>query len=316
MIRLQDFTGAIDIAVGGAVINADLTTGAESYPVNISVIDGVLVIAGPKRPYGYNVHKEIDWRNNHEMAFAEFLESYPVLKVTAPAGTDLTFDDAIVAAVAGDLNSNVKIGGGYVQAAFGDLKGAEIGINGSGDVTVGDVAETLKVAIGGSGDFIGGAARRGEFTIGGSGDVRVGAISEDAVMSIGGSGDIKAAAIGGALSASIHGSGDVNVGAVGKGARLSIAGSGDLGLAGVYGPVRIDIAGNGDVAIAEGRAENLAISVAGSGDVLFGGVSTNLNVSVVGSGTISVASNEGALTISGRGGEVYVGGIRVSKPED
>lgn len=318
-VRIQDFTGTVDVAVSGQAVEAVLTKGAKTYPVDVGVENGVLVIAGEERSHRYNVHREIfgDFGDSDsETAFVEFLKDYPRLKITAPAGTDLDIDDSIVLAKAGDLKSDLSVGGDYVEAIFGDMNSADVAIGGAGDIGLGDTAEALRVTIGGSGDFIGGSAKTAELMIGGSGDIRVGAIREDATLDIGGAGDIEAFAIGGKADIGIHGSGDVAVGKVGGGAALSIAGSGDIELASVNGPTEINVAGNGDITIASGRAEDFAITIAGSGDVAFGGVSTNLDVSVVGSGNVRVAKNEGSLNVDGRGANVVVAGKRIASEDD
>jgi hypothetical protein len=91
-LRIQDFTGTVEIAVGGNAIEATLTKGAKTYPVDIAVESGVLVIAGEPRPRNFNAYHEIfGWtgKNDSETAFAEYLKDYPRLKITLPAGADV-----------------------------------------------------------------------------------------------------------------------------------------------------------------------------------------------------------------------------------
>ncbi|MFQ5563565.1 MAG: GIN domain-containing protein [Parvularculaceae bacterium] len=310
-VVIEDFTGAVEVKVGGSSVSLTLTDGAKTYPVEISERNGMVYVAGENRPRRYRWHEDYGrkaWRD--EDAFKKYLADYPVLKITAPAGANLKFDRAIVMAKVGDLNGDVKIHKGYVEARIGDVVNADIGISGSGDVTLGAVSEVLHLAIGGSGDFEGESAGQARLAIGGSGDIDLGPVAGDTDITIGGSGDVETGDIGGALAASIGGSGDIRVGAVGSGAILSISGSGDINLDSVNGETSASIAGGGDIGIAGGRAQNLRVSIAGSGDFTFGGVSTNLNASVNGSGSVTVAENEGALQTSGRG-DFRVGGVRI-----
>lgn len=314
-IAVRDFTGTVEVAVGGKTIDVTLTDGARTYPVDLSVQNGTLVIAGEKRPRNFQLHREIGWDQGGDDAFRAYLEDYPHLAISAPAGTDLAFDDAIVMAAVGSLKSKLEVGGGYVEATFGDMQSADISIGGAGDIAMGVVAEGLAVSIGGSGDFEALSAGAADFSIGGSGDIRVGPVARNADVAIGGSGDVDIASVGGAIEVSIHGSGDVYAGEIARGADLSIAGSGDIALDAVNGPAAAAIAGNGDIGVKGGRAEDLKVTIAGSGDFTFGGVSTNLQASIVGSGAISVAKNEGSLSYSyaGSGGEVIVDGKSLRK---
>lgn len=309
-ISLRDFTGTVEVAVGGTTVDVTLTDGARTHSVDLSVENGTVVIAGEKRPRNFQLYREIDWDQGGDGAFRAYLEDYPHLAISAPAGTDLAFDDAIVMAAVGSLKSKAEVGGGYVEATFGDMQSADISIGGAGDIAMGAIAGALAVSIGGSGDFEALSAGSADFSIGGSGDIRVGPVAQNADVAIGGSGDVDIASVGGAIEVSIHGSGDVYSGEIAKGADLSIAGSGDIALDRINGPAAATIAGNGDIGVEDGRAEDLKVTIAGSGDFTFGGVSTNLQASIVGSGAISVAKNEGSLSYSsaGSGGEVIVGG--------
>ncbi len=311
-IRIEDFTGTVEIVVGGDKVAATLTGGARSTPVDMEVKNGVLVIAGEPRPRNFNIHDEIDWRRDKERAFEIYLQAYPTLSIRAPAGAGLAFERAIVMAKAGDTKGDFSVDGGYVDAVIGDVRNADIKIVSSSDVALGDVAEALSVRISGSGDVGALSAGRADLRISGSGDIEVGPVAGDAGIEIGGSGDVLAKSVGGKAEVTIGGSGDVRIGEARGGAALSIAGSGDIGVSHVSGPAAASIAGNGDIVIDKGRAENLTVSIAGSGDFSFGGVSTNLDVSVVGSGDVFVAQNEGSLRHSG-GGEIVVGGRRLTK---
>lgn len=312
-VTLKDFTGTVEIKVGGPAVDVQLTDGARPHRVDFSVKDDTLIIAGERRPRNFRLHREIDRDRYGEDAFRIYLEDFPHLLITAPKGTDIELDDAIVIALADSLESDAFIGGGYVEAVFGDMKSADISLGGSGDISMGAIAGPLEIAIGGSGDFDALSAASAEVRIGGSGDVRVGPVAGDADIAIGGSGNVDLASVGGAIAVAVQGSGDVFAGKVGKGADLSIAGSGDISLDRIDGPTSVMIAGAGDIGVKDGRAENLKVTIAGSGDFVFGGVSSNLTVSIVGSGAISVGANEGALSYSSAGGGLTIGGERVNR---
>ncbi len=314
-VEISDFTGRITVKVEGAAVDATLIDGDKPFAVDISRENGVLVIDGPDRPRSYKIHHEINWRRHEEKAFEIFLEDYPLLNLSVPAGTHLEFDDAITIATVGDLDGDIAIEGGYVEAIIGDVTNADIGVKGPGDIKVGVVANELRAGVGGSGDFEAVSAGVAKLSVGGSGDLKIGAIAGDASISVGGSGDVETGDIGGAVSMSVAGSGNVTAGKIGAGADLSVAGSGDITAGSVNGHTKARISGSGDIEIADGRAEDLEVSINGSGDFIFDGVSTNLRASVNGSGLVSVAANEGSLHTTGRG-EFRVGGKRLKRDRD
>ncbi|HXI86232.1 MAG TPA: DUF2807 domain-containing protein, partial [Parvularculaceae bacterium] len=199
-VRVQDFTGTVRITTGGSKVEVILEQGAKTHPVTLKVENGALVIRGEKRSWRFNIGPEVSgiW-GDRKKAFERYLQNYPHLEITAPAGTDFTFEQAIARIDGGDLNSHVKIGGPWVEATLGDVKSADVGIGGPGDTTLGDVAETAQVAIGGSGDFRAGDVGRAKFTIGGSGDITTERVGGAATISIGGSGDVMTKGIGGGL---------------------------------------------------------------------------------------------------------------------
>ncbi len=312
-IAIEDFTGVVDLTVGGDTVTLTLTEGAKPYPVEIFEKDGVVFISGHERPRNYQWRKDYGRRSwKDEDAFQKYLGDYPVLKITAPAGSNLEIDSAIIMATAGDMNGDLSIEHGYVEAVIGDVKNADIGIGSAGGIVLGDVNADLNVAIGGSGDFSAASARTATLIIGGSGDIDLGKVSGEAKLVIGGSGDIEVNDIAGSLSVNIGGSGDVRLGDIAASAALSVSGSGDIEVDSVNGETNASISGSGDIYIASGRAENLRVSISGSGDFTFGGVSTNLNASLSGSGSVTVAENEGSLHTSGRG-DFRVGGVRIDE---
>ena len=142
MIDINEFTGRIEIAIGGNETAVILKQGEKSYAVDFTAEGNMLTIQGEERPRDFQLYKYLK-KNGHtkygygEEAVAKYLKSFPVLKISAPAGVDLEFDDVITIAVGGDTMGNLEIEKGYVEAIFGDVKAAEIGISSSGDVSLG-----------------------------------------------------------------------------------------------------------------------------------------------------------------------------------
>ncbi len=315
-VRLLDFTGDVEIAAVEGELSIVLTQGEKPYSVDVVEENGALVISGEKRPRDFKIHRAINWRRDGADALKTYLADFPKLRITAPPGADVHFDDVIAVATAGDGLGHIAIEKGMVQGVFGDIASADISITSSGDVSMGAIAGAAKVRIGGSGDFDAVSAGEALLTIGGSGDIDIGAVAGDADVTIGGSGDIEAGDVAGAFTATISGSGSISARKIDAGADLTIAGSGDMRIGSVNGLTRASIAGSGDIDIDGGRAEDLNVTIAGNGDFAFAGLSTNLVASVVGSGSIDVAKNEGALRTSGRRGEIRVNGKSIKLDDD
>lgn len=156
------------------------------------------------------------------------------VNVVVPPGTALLIDDQVGDSRIGDLNGPLtfkNMQSGKVRA--GSVTTAQVGITGSADVVVGDVAGPAKVAISGSGD------------------VELGKVAGGVDVAVSGSGDIKVGAVDGAVAVSISGSGDVEIGP------------------GRADPLRVDISGSGDVRVAA-TVVNQTIRNSGSGSVRIG----------------------------------------------
>ena len=158
---------------------------------------------------------------------------------------------------------------GAVWGAIGRADNVELGAGGCGDWSVGNVQNSLSVAVGGSGDVRTGTAQALEVAVGGSGDVRTGAVTS-AELAVGGSGDITVASVNGATDIAIGGSGEVTInGGRAPAMDIGIGGSGTVIFNGEAGDVDVAIAGSGDVRIARvtGRVER---AIVGSGDIRIG----------------------------------------------
>lgn len=308
-VIIKNFIGTVKIDV---VNDADVALASRGgnavYPVHIDHPGAVLTVSGDENPDKTRWWDEVDWRRHHERAFEIFLEDYPTLALSVPPGTNVSFDSAVTRLTAGDLGGAFSVRGGHVDGEIGDVATADIHIDGSGDLIVGDVAGALAVAIHGSGDLTAGAAGRLTASIHGSGDIFLGDVKGDVEANIYGSGDIRLGDLGGAFHLGSHGSGDVKTGAVGNGATVEIFGSSGLSIARIAGQTDVAINGSGDVRIADGRAENLRVRIRGSGDFDHQGLATNPDVVVNGSGDIYIRRHEGSVRARGDG-DIVISGV-------
>lgn len=308
-VEVTNFIGAVTIKTGGDAVVVRKTDGSDAdYPFHWDERNGALVLSSDEDPDETRWHDEVNWRRHNENAFDKFLETYPSLEITAPRGTALAFDSAVIRLVGDDTDGSLQVREGYVDGEIGNIAAGDIAIHGSGDLIVGDVAGALEIKIHGSGDFKAGDAGALSAAIHGSGDVEIGNIASAVTASIHGSGDITIGDIRGAVSVSVHGSGDVETAHVDGGADLSTMGSGDLMLASVSGETRVNINGSGDIEIDGGRAEKLFVRINGSGDFQMAGSASNPDIAVHGSGSAYIAEHDGPVRVSGRG-DVTVSGI-------
>ncbi|MHA7871201.1 MAG: head GIN domain-containing protein, partial [Hyphococcus sp.] len=246
-ILISEFTGRIIVDIAAGETTATLSGGDADYAVDLAQDGAVLSVIGEERPRNYRFWREIKWDRYGEEALAKYLEDYPTLRISAPAGIALELEDAITIASVGDLQGALVIGGGFVEAVVGDVNTAKVSVHSAGDITLGDVRDDLKASIHGSGDIHVDSAGASRLSIHGSGDIRIGEVRGDAVLKIHGSGDIETGDIKGAVETSIHGSGDISAGLVEAGGDFAVYGSGDTSVQHVNGPVDATIHGSGDI---------------------------------------------------------------------
>lgn len=309
-ITITDFIGTVRVETTRGDVRLSRVSGADAdYPVYVETTGGVLTVRSDEDPDDTNWQRKVNWRKHHENAFEIFLEDYPTLTVTMPAGTGLVFDSAVVSLAADDTRGPLSVDDGHVDGEIGDISMADINIHGSGDLKTGAIAGALDLDIHGSGDFIAASASTMAANIHGSGDIKIGDIAGEAHTRIHGSGDITIADVGGAFSASIHGSGDIDAGRVNGGADLSIQGSGDITLARIAGESSASVMGSGDIDIEDGRAEDLRVRLAGSGGFEFGGVAVNPDIRADNSSDVYIRAHEGTVRVRGDG-DVRIGDTR------
>lgn len=179
------------------------------------------------------------------------------IRITAPVGTPYDIDGMIGQINAGDIDAPLRLEGHALQARFGRVQSAKVGIGGSGRIDIGVVKEALSIEIAGSGNFSAASAQSAEIEIAGGGNVSLGPLA--------------------------------------GGLNAEVAGSGDIRAASVNGPVEVEIAGSGGILIESGNATSFSVEIAGSGDVIFKGHAVNPSVEIYGSGNVTVGSYSGGL---------------------
>lgn len=126
----------------------------------------------------------------------------------------------------------------------------------------------------------------GSLTVNGSGDITVGDMGK-LMAGINGAGGVRVGDVEGRTQLIVNGSGDIEGGRLGHPLHIGINGSGDVKAKSAT-DVTVRIAGSGDVAIDRVR-EQMTVAITGSGDVCCGGEVEGLNVSISGGGELSAA---------------------------
>lgn len=243
---LVNLIGRVEIEVGGSNVAVQITGQPdELQAIEVGGSGGAVRIESSKR------HHRISGDAS----------DYAVFKITVPKGADLTVDGLYGEAEVGDIGGRLKLSATALDGRIGNVSEADLELNGSGDLGVGNIDGKLGLVISGSGSVETGNADSADIGIAGSGDVSIKEIRHG-------------------LSAKIAGSGDINVD-------------------GVNGPVSAELAGSGDVSIDHGRATPLKVEIIGSGDFDFGGEAVDPDISVMGSGGVHLASYSGRLQSHG-----------------
>jgi len=150
--------------------------------------------------------------------------------------------------------------------------------NGDGNIHLNATHAPLILSMNGSGDVTGGDVGRLVLSVHGSSDVKLGAVQGGAVLDMTGSGDVRLASVAGELVLKHHGSGDLAVGHI-EAPVVSIesTGSGDMLFgAGNIATLAARMQGNGDLGVAA-PVHDADINTYGGGDVKLGAVTGTLN---------------------------------------
>lgn len=285
-VSFRDVTGKIDIkTTSGDEVDIAIRQGKTYRPVKLEEKDGVLIVTGERwkeddGAYCCNrrIAREFHPREGRTLSDGPPLDEglfadYPVIEVFLPYDGNLEFIDARMWLALDRLGGALSLDACYVYGETGDLGAAVIGVVDGSRLVVGNVAGAVEIDV--SGDA----------------DVRVGNAS--------------------IVDVDIAGPGDVALGDVGGMLDVSIAGSGLVRSTRLDGPMTARIAGSGAVIVKSGRADRMRAYIDGSGGVFFGGAARQPELTLSGSAEVRLDSAEGRIVRHGRGGAVYVGGVRV-----
>ena len=289
-VSFQDITGGVTITTtGGEDVEISVRQGKIYHPVTVKEVDGVLVIAGERwrddetrNCCDNRIRRTENLKRDRVAAIAAgaedrnaFLEEFPVIAISLPRKSDVSFVDARIKLAMGALDGRLMLDACYVYGETGDLGEATIGVISGSRLAIGNVKSMLEIDVSGKADVTGGSAAMADIDIAGPGDVMIGAV--DGMLDV------------------------------------SIAGSGLARIARIDGPMTVRIAGSGSVAVQGGRADKLTATIDGSGGVFHEGTSVAPVLRLYGSPTVRLGGVEGRITRYGHG-EVYIDGKLVSKP--
>lgn len=285
-VSFRDFTGTVDIkTTSGDEIDITIRQGGRYAPVKLEEKDGVLFITGEKWKdddaldcCNRRITRTFKPREGRELTTGEPVDeslfaAYPVIEVLMPYKGDVEFIDARIKLAMERLGGSLNLDACYVYGETGDLGEAVIGVVHGSRLVTGNIHGGLEIDV--SGDA----------------DVRVG----DASI----------------VDVDIAGPGDVVLGDIDGMLDVSIAGSGLVRSTRIDGPMTVRIAGSGAVAVKAGRADRLRAFIDGSGGIFFGGAATQPELTMYGSSEVRLDSANGRITRHGRGGNVYVSGVKV-----
>jgi hypothetical protein len=159
---------------------------------------------------------------------------------------------------------------GAVLGQVGRSDSLELSIAGCDHWTLANVQGDLDIHDSGSGGVRAGTAGRVNIKVAGAGDITLGEVAQGLKVGIAGSGDVRAASVSGPVEVDVAGNGDLRVDAGHASAmKVTIAGSGDVRYGGVADSLDVSIAGSGDISVARvtGKVNK---SIAGSGRVDYG----------------------------------------------
>ena len=330
-LRIENFIGTIDVKTGDydkiTVTDAD----GASYDTSGSsvVIDDEQTIKNINCKQS-NMSVKISaggWNYKKRKGGYKNLDTYPSIKITAPADTHLVVDKAVIFGDVGSIGSADVSMVSCGDLEFEDINGAfDLGISGSGDVTAGNTG-ALNVAIAGSGDFTADNVVSAQISVAGSGDIEIANIDGLADINSAGSGDIDIGDVRGRFDYSSAGSGDLEIGDIQGATNIRTAGSGDVDVERIENDLKyigggsgdfeadyvggavlsVRVGGSGTVDIDGGNVDSLYVKVGGSGSVHYDGKSVDAELITHGSGSIAVQDPSGKLRKSKSGS----GSIRV-----
>ncbi|HTQ12597.1 MAG TPA: DUF2807 domain-containing protein [Rhizomicrobium sp.] len=190
-----------------------------------------------------------DWKNWFNFSDGERRRTNNLfVRVTIPRGSEVKVDDLVGNATIGDTDGVLRFGAAATTAHIGRVKEAHIDIGGSGKIYVTQVDGPLHLDVGGSGKINVGSTQEVDADIAGSGDVTLGPVANGLKLDIAGSGDVSSPRVDGPVHVEIAGSGSVKI-ADGKADPLhvEIMGAGNFAFGGVANNPHIEAVGSGSV---------------------------------------------------------------------
>lgn len=292
-LSIKNFIGTIDVVTGD--YDKITVTDADGVPVDSSrsgvQIDGGYEINNAHcKSNRSSVNIGIgSWKYLKRTGGYKDLKEYPKVKVQAPKNTHIVIKKSVIFGDVEDIGSADIHIGSCGDLKFGNVNGKlDLGISGSGDVTMGD-AGTSNISISGSGDYEAGDLASADIYVSGSGDLDVGDILGHAKITSGGAGDIEVSRIKGGLEYKGSGSSDF---------EADYVGGGDL---------YIRSSGSGDVNIDDGDVGDLDIHASGASDVVYRGNSKDAKARASGASDITIDRPSGDLYTTDSGaGDVHV----------
>ncbi|WP_375206376.1 hypothetical protein [Hyphococcus sp.] len=284
-VSFRDFTGTVDIkTTSGDELDISIRQGKTYSPLKLEEKDGVLVITGEKwkdddgddccnrRITRTFAAREGRKLSDGEPVDEELFAAHPTIEILMPFKGDVEFIDARIRLAMERLGGSLNLDACYVYGETSDLGEAVIGVVHGSRLVTGNIDGGLEIDVSGDADV-----RTGDASI---------------------------------VDVDIAGPGDVVLGDIDGMLDISIAGSGLVRAARMDGPMTVRIAGSGAVAVKAGRTDRLRAFIDGSGGIFFRGAVTQPELTLYGSSEVRMNSLNGRMTRRGKGGAVYVNGVR------
>ena len=326
-LKIENFIGTVEVTTGNydrVTVTDDGGASIEASTTGVTIDDDLRVNNISCKSKG----KRLLVRHKAKGQTRKFrdINTYPNIKITAPTGTHVVINHAMVVGNIGTIGSgdihvsscgDLKLGdvngdfdltvSGSGDVAMGAVGGdMDLGISGSGDVKMKSIAGDLDLGISGSGDAVIGNAGAAEVGVSGSGDLVAGNV-ESLNLRISGSGDVALGDVAGEVSIGSSGSSDVNIGRIGGGLTYTGSGSSDFDADYVGGDLWVKVGGNGDIIIGDGNAAEVYIKASGASTVDYGGKAVNVEARASGASDINIHQPSGKLRASeGGAGDVNV----------
>ncbi|MFM2043891.1 MAG: hypothetical protein RLY86_2467 [Pseudomonadota bacterium] len=173
-----------------------------------------------------------------------------------------------------------------------------------GDVRLDDGWDGMLEAEMQQGDLIAARLEGGTIRHFGSGDISIGRVAEQLNLSILGNVDARIGEAR-ALSLDLPGTTDVTVGKV-RDLAVNAPGSTDVRVGVMDGPVRVTFPGTGTVTIGTGRSEDVTVALTGDGELVFNATAVNPRIQAGGASTVVMPNIEGEARVTKTGAATVV----------